>query len=235
MFSSSRSNDDDDDDDDERDRDDDDDDDERDRDDDDDDDERDRHDDDDDDDDESRVVSICRFTDGERVGVCDSCASPVDAVMAHPASLAEGDAWRKMSLADKVLKLEDRGIPDVQNGMCGRMGRLQAASVYDGLSNTYLIGEKCVDSRTYSQGSDEGDDSPMMSGYSSSTARWGSVTPCRDARGVSNATAFGSSHMGGWNVAYADGMVRTVSFDIDATLHAQLSSRNDGKGMPPQQ
>jgi hypothetical protein len=34
-------------------------------------------------------------------------------------------------------------------------------------------------------------------------------------------------------VAYADGMVRTVGFDIDATLHTQLSSRNDGKGMPP--
>jgi hypothetical protein len=28
-------------------------------------------------------------------------------------------------------------------------------------------------------------------------------------------------------------MVRTVGFDIDATLHTQLSSRNDGKGMPP--
>jgi hypothetical protein len=40
--------------------------------------------------------------------------------------------------------------------------------------------------------------------------------------------------VGGWNAAYADGMVRTVSFDIDPTLHVQLSSRNDGKGMPPQ-
>jgi hypothetical protein len=35
-------------------------------------------------------------------------------------------------------------------------------------------------------------------------------------------------------VAYADGMVRTVAFEIDATVHQQLSSRNDGKGMPPQ-
>ena len=50
----------------------------------------------------------------------------------------------------------------------------------------------------------------------------------------STAAPAGSGHRGGWNVAYADGMVRTVSFDIDATLHAQLSGRNDGKGMPPQ-
>ena len=225
LFSSSRSgdDDDDDDDDDESDR-------ESGR---DDDDESDHESDDDDDDNESRIVSICRFTDGDRVGVCDSCASPIESVMSHPASLAEGDSWRKMSLANRVLKLEDRGIPDVQDGMGSRMGRLQAASVYDGLSNTYLIGEKCVDSKTYSQGTDEGDDSPMLAGYSSNTARWGSKPPCRDARGVSNATAFGSGHCGGWNVAYADGMVRTVSFEIDAKLHSQLSCRNDGKGMPP--
>jgi hypothetical protein len=73
----------------------------------------------------------------------------------------------------------------------------------------------------------------MMAGYSSNTSRWGVVPPARDTKGVSNPRAFGSGHRGGWNVAYADGMVRTVSFDIDPTLHAQLSSRNDGKGMPP--
>ena len=72
-----------------------------------------------------------------------------------------------------------------------------------------------------------------MAGYSSDTSRWGIVQPARDAKGVSNPRAFGSGHHGGWNVAYADGMVRTVSFGIDAALHSQLSGRNDGKGMPP--
>jgi hypothetical protein len=141
-----------------------------------------------------------------------------------------------MALADKLTNLSDMGIPDViQDGIAGRMTRLQAASVYDGLSNTYLIGEKYVAADTYFSGTDQGDSGAMMAGYSSDTSRWGIVQPARDAKGVSNPRAFGSGHRGGWNVAYADGMVRTVSFDIDATLHAQLSSRNDGKGMPPKQ
>ena len=173
---------------------------------------------------------------GDMLGACDSCDNPVDDILSSPANLAEGDSWRKMSLADKLTKLSDMGIPDViQDGVAGRMTRLQAASVYDGLSNTYLIGEKYVASDKYFSGDDEGDNGAMMAGYSSDTSRWGIVQPARDAKGVSNATAFGSGHRGGWNAAYADGMVRTVSFDIDATLHSQLSCRNDGKGMPPKQ
>ena len=140
-----------------------------------------------------------------------------------------------MSLDAKLTGIPDMGIPDViQDGMAGRMTRLQPASVYDGLSNTYLIGEKYVAAGTYQSGSDQGDSAPLMAGYSSNASRWGVVQPAQDTRGVSNPRAFGSAHRGGWNVAYADGMVRTVRFDIDATLHAQLSSRNDGKGMPPQ-
>ena len=173
---------------------------------------------------------------GDMLGACDSCDKPVDAILSSPASLAEGDSWRKMSLADKLTNLGDMGIPDViQDGFAGRMTRLQAGSVYDGLSNTYLIGEKYVAADKYLAGNDEGDTAPMMSGYSSNTSRWGITRPAQDAKGVSNSRAFGSGHRGGWNVAYADGMVRTMSFDVDATLHAQLSSRNDGKGMPPQQ
>ena len=180
----------------------------------------------DDDDDERSTVT--------RLGSCDSCAQPVEAMMSHPKNIAEGDSWRKMSIADKLTKLPDMGVPDVQNGMSGRMCRLQAASVRDGLSNTYLIGEKCVAADTYYRGTDKGDCGSMMAGYSSDTARWGMTPPARDAKGVSNPQAFGSGHPGGWNVVYADGMVRTVSFDIDTTLHGQLSCRNDGKGMPPQ-
>jgi hypothetical protein len=171
--------------------------------------------------------------DDDRMGACDTCDDPIDAIMSHPTSVAQGDSWRKMSPAVKLAALDDMGIPDAFDGMAGRMSRLQSASVYDGLSNTYLIGEKYVRSDTYFSGTDQGDSAPMMAGYSSNTSRWGMTQPARDARGVSNPRAFGSGHRGGWNVAYADGMVRTVSFDIDATLHAQLSSRNDGKGMPP--
>jgi prepilin-type N-terminal cleavage/methylation domain-containing protein len=179
--------------------------------------------------------------DEDTLGPCDSCEQPVEAILSSPGSLSQGDAWRKMSMAERLVKLDDMGIPDVvMDGMAGRMTRLQAASVFDGLSNTYLIGEKQVASDAYRTGSDEGDSAPLLAGYSSSTSRWAIVPPAQDEKLATktDARAFGSGHRGGWNVAYADGMVRTMSFDVDATVHKQLSSRNgisrgEMAGMPP--
>jgi len=178
---------------------------------------------------------------GDRLGACDTCDDPVESILSSPGSLAEGDEWRKMTLAERMVELDDMAIPDiVMDGMAGRMTRLQAAGVFDGLSNTYLIGEKQVASDSYQTGKDEGDSAPLLAGYSSSTSRWAIVPPAADERSSkqTDARAFGSGHRGGWNVAYADGMVRTMSFDIDAKVHKQLSSRNgisrgEMAGMPP--
>jgi prepilin-type processing-associated H-X9-DG protein len=78
----------------------------------------------------------------------------------------------------------------------------------------------------------------MMVGYSSDNVRWGLEAPQMDTRRESHPAAFGSGHRSGWNVAYADGSVRTVSFDIDTSLHRQLSnrdgiSRGEMAGIPP--
>lgn len=171
---------------------------------------------------------------GDRFGSCASCVQPI--VADTPASLTVGDTWTKMSAADRMTTLADMGIPDVQNGLAGRMSTLRAAHVSDGLSNTYMVGEKNVATTSYFSGTDPGDTRPLTSGYSSSNVRWGYVPPAPDSA-VANPAAFGSGHRAGWNMAYGDGMVRTISFSIDARLHANLSSRNDGPGViaiPPE-
>jgi prepilin-type N-terminal cleavage/methylation domain-containing protein len=174
------------------------------------------------------------------LGPCESCDGPFDASnLKQFTTLANGDSWRKLSQKDKVLNDQlDMGIPDTQDGISFRMSRLQAASVLDGLSNTYLLGEKYVSAGTYEIGDDQGDSRPMMVGYSSDNVRWGLESPRMDTRRESHPAAFGSGHRGGWNVAYADGAVRTLSFDIDASLHRQLSnrdgiSRGEMAGIPP--
>jgi len=124
----------------------------------------------------------------------------------------------------------------VQNGLTGRMCRLKAAHVADGLSNTYLLGEKNVARNAYYSGTDDGDSSAMMAGYSSCSSRWGYTPPAMDSS-AANPAAFGSAHRAGCNMAYADGAVRTLSYSIDAELHARLSCRNDGPkviAIPPQ-
>jgi prepilin-type processing-associated H-X9-DG protein len=39
---------------------------------------------------------------------------------------------------------------------------------------------------------------------------------------------FGSAHAGGFNMAFCDGSVHSITYDIDATIHAMLSDRQDG-------
>lgn len=169
--------------------------------------------------------------DGDHFGECDSCGGDVTA--ANPQTLADGDAWtRKQSLAEKLFERPDNGLPELQDGVFFRMSRMQPAAIRDGLSNTYLIGEKHVSAASYTTGSDAGDDRPMFVGYSDATIRWAAVPPTPDRSAMAFPTAFGSPHRSGWNVALADGSVRTVSFEIDPAVHRHLASRSDGQLLP---
>ena len=55
--------------------------------------------------------------------------------------MADGDAWRRATKTQRMA-LPDAGIPDLQDGIITRMGRIASASVQDGLGNVYLLGEK---------------------------------------------------------------------------------------------
>jgi prepilin-type N-terminal cleavage/methylation domain-containing protein len=180
-------------------------------------------------------------SDLDYIGACDSCSAvsgtPVDDRIANPTDLADGEIWRQQPLAEKVLRSDD-GIPDLQDGLAYRMSRLQAASVYDGLSNVYLLGEKYVSSDAYDSGTDPGDNGPMLVGYSAGNVRWSVEPPTPDRYRGWHPTAFGSAHAAGWNAAFGDGSVQTLSYTIDADLHKKLASRDDIKrgglaGAPP--
>jgi prepilin-type N-terminal cleavage/methylation domain-containing protein len=162
------------------------------------------------------------------IGACNSCNGPYDASnMKNFTTLQNGDDWRKMTQQAKILDdLSDLGLPDAQDGVSFRMSRLQAASIFDGLSNTYLVGEKSVQTTSYDTGSAEGDSRPLVVGYGPDAARWGHLPPQRDSITPGSASAFGSAHAGGWNTAYADGSVKTMGYDIEADLHRRLSNRD---------
>ncbi len=174
---------------------------------------------------------------------CQTCPTAVDDLLLAddgggsyvfcPANFAEGDELRRQSLKDKLaganaLRASAAVVAHQQTGVLHFMSRVTAGHVADGLSNVYLVGEKYVPADTYETGTDAGDDRPMYAGYSASSVRWGYVPPAADEAGVSRPTAFGSAHAGIWNVAFADGSVRSLTYDISPELHKRLASRNDG-------
>ncbi|MCE9629433.1 MAG: DUF1559 domain-containing protein [Planctomycetia bacterium] len=169
---------------------------------------------------------------GDHIGPCFSCDDDMATIAQEPASLTQGDAWSRITPLGRLM-LPDGGIPDLQNGILHRMSRITAPAVKDGLSNTYLMGEKNVAADQYESGADAGDNRALHAGYSSSNVRWAYETPMQDERGTSHPNVFGSPHRAGWNAALADGSVRTIVFDIDLQVHRGLAARADGRGTVP--
>lgn len=135
-----------------------------------------------------------------------------------PNSLADGDdpnyQWKDTSKA---------------TGICYLRSEVTPAHVKDGLSHTYLIGEKYTMTGGFDP-FDPGDDQTMYAGYDYDSYRWtkpGS-SPLYDGR-ASAPDSFGSAHPSGLNFLFCDGSVRLVRYEIDATLHQRLGNRADGK------
>jgi prepilin-type N-terminal cleavage/methylation domain-containing protein len=164
----------------------------------------------------------------DHLGPCGSCSG--NASYVGPDDLAMGDDWcSDMTLTARFAAGRDSGIPELQNGLIYRMSRTVPAAIKDGLTNTYLIGEKFVAADEVSSGMAEGDQRPAFVGYSSDVIRWAHEPPTRDSAETAAPNAFGSGHAAGWTAAYADGSVRTLSFDIDPEVHKLMAGRADGQ------
>ena len=157
------------------------------------------------------------------------CTVFMDEILYAPSDLNEGDeirGWpRSRRLSEQRLSQEN-GMPELQDGMVARMGKIQAGSVLDGLSNVYLVGEKYVRVDGYGGGIDRGDGSILYAGYSVSNVRWASELPLQDAAGESHESVFGSAHSGTWNAAFGDGSVRSLGYDIDPEVHKNLAAKS---------
>jgi prepilin-type N-terminal cleavage/methylation domain-containing protein/prepilin-type processing-associated H-X9-DG protein len=166
----------------------------------------------------------------DRVGGCPnkpSCTNPIDSSIYTPGTVADGDLWYSSTTMER-LELADSGIPDLQDGVITRMGRIASAKVLDGMGNVYLLGEKYVAADHYQTGKDPGDAGVLYSGYSSSNIRWGSEPPKPDTADEFHNNSYGSAHAGGFNMAFGDGRIETFGFDIDPAVHRALAGRANG-------
>jgi hypothetical protein len=115
------------------------------------------------------------------------------------------------------------------NGMAFVRSRVRDADVTDGLSNTFLIGEKSVSQDLYELGTSLGDDQTMFVGDDADIRRWTASEPIPDALRLDDKERFGAPHAQGCHFVLGDGSVRMVGYGIDLEVYRNLGNRRDGQ------
>jgi prepilin-type N-terminal cleavage/methylation domain-containing protein/prepilin-type processing-associated H-X9-DG protein len=124
----------------------------------------------------------------------------------------------------------------LSNGVFYGAGQTRVSDIKDGTSNTYMLGEKYLNTSNYTSNiSDAGDDQNMYTGYQDDVIRWvgtgndASYTPQQDQEAAvpNSVRIFGSAHSAGFNVALCDGSVRLIGYSIDLETHRRLGNRKD--------
>ena len=136
-----------------------------------------------------------------------------------------------------VSELDDRVIINQYDGAWVLGKRVKLNRVFDGLSYTYLLGEKAMDSLRYATGDCFGDRAPLAGWHdtrvsSHSYVRYAARSPQIDS--VDNCLVchdFGSAHPAGWNAAMSDGSVRLFNYSMDMEVH-RANASVDGREVP---
>ncbi len=143
-------------------------------------------------------------------------------------------------------------ITDNQNftGISHMRRSVAMRRVTDGLSHTYLIGEKFLSPQFYSNAIATGDDNNLYSGYALDNHRFAAsrpegaagesedsilyYPPMKDEDTESNNAdrfRFGSAHPSSLQMLYCDGSVRNISYEIDDFVWYTGSNRRDGSSL----
>ncbi|MEM8679455.1 MAG: DUF1559 domain-containing protein [Planctomycetota bacterium] len=128
------------------------------------------------------------------------------------------------------------------NGISFYRSEVKIRQIKDGMSKTYLVGEKHVAPDAYEDWApspdfqDWGENQSIWTGFEWDNTRLTHFAgegdryePSRDTPGRNGWFAFGSAHPGSFNAVLCDGAVANISYDIDREAHRRLGNRLDGQ------
>lgn len=116
----------------------------------------------------------------------------------------------------------------LMTGVTFQRSELGLNRIKDGLSNTFFVGEKAMNTDAYQSGKDGGDSEAMYAGFTDNNFRTAYWPPEQDAPGLNHSCAFGSPHAAGLNFVLCDGSVQFIPYNIDIVMFQRLADRNDG-------
>jgi prepilin-type N-terminal cleavage/methylation domain-containing protein len=116
-------------------------------------------------------------------------------------------------------------------GISCQRSQVTAQQVTDGFGHTYMIGEKNVNPLNYTVSGDVGDNEAATEGFDDDNSRGAGPgnEPVPDTLGESHHLVFGSAHVAGFHMAFCDGSVHMIEYNIDPDVHSHLANRADGQ------
>lgn len=122
-------------------------------------------------------------------------------------------------------------IAEKFDGIATELNEVKMNQVTDGASHTLLVAERWVNPARYESDFTHSDDFSMYGGNDFDTTRWthesSRFLPLQDTFYMEmDSYRFGSAHPVGLNAAFADGSVRTITYDIDPVVYQSYGSRD---------
>ena len=126
---------------------------------------------------------------------------------------------------------KDGGAND--NGVSFKGSEVEIRHIKDGLSKTYMVGEKFLNPDFYENGLGGGDNHSMFQGFDRDVNRWTGkqIRPLPDTPGLDLVFNFGSAHASGLHMAHCDGSVTFVSYEIDIDTYTWKGCIADGQAI----
>lgn len=143
-----------------------------------------------------------------------------------PSSLKVADDWAwRFGAGDEAQE---------QNGVTYQRSDVTLARITDGASHTYCLSERFIPPEHYETGEWINDNHSLYVGHDGdsniyTSAAWkegGDRAPGAD-NGLDFGQHHGSAHSSSFNVAFCDGSVQPVAYDIDPEVHRLRGGRDD--------
>ncbi len=173
-------------------------------------------------------VNVANFSTIGRTDYAGNGGDSLDGVAGH-GYVSSFDYAKSLSPAQWA---DIKGGANHSTGIFFLRSIIRLADITDGLSHTYLVGEKYCDPDHYNDGTTSWDDQGWDTGWDWDTVRWchndESYRPMQDQAGSGMGRSFGSAHSNGFHMASCDGSVQMIDYSIDLNTHHCLGSRADG-------
>ncbi len=154
-----------------------------------------------------------------------------------PSTLKEAEEWELVDAATGLNRWHSQH-GGAANGVIIARYPIALRQITDGASNTYLIGERLVESDHYYSGHATNDDQNAYVGFDRDNQVSARYTPFPDvhswelnrlasAVGEGLGFHFGSAHPSTFHVSMCDGSVQGINYDVDLSVHRAAGIRDE--------